>query len=137
MRKGFTLIELLISMALLSTLTGTLFFCFGQGLRSWRKMVIKCENAQVSNIIAERIARDVRSSSAILPQSSSEEVYLRSGADTLSYRLSADKIGRRKNLSTAYLTSDGEVERLSFSYPASNEVIVTVGDYTWNVSIRN
>lgn len=136
-RPGFTLVELVIAMSLLTILLGGLFFALGHGLRIWRKVAREVDRQQISNLVAERICRDIRAAGEILPSSSSEEVVLKIGSEVISYKLVNSKVRRKKGSSVAYLTSEKEVGALSFSFPAAVMVGISVGGFSTHVSIRN
>jgi prepilin-type N-terminal cleavage/methylation domain-containing protein len=123
MRRGFTLVELLISLTLLAMLLGGLLYALCGGLRNWRKISGRAVTLQIENIVAERLSSDVRGS-AIMTGSTSTELFLQLGPDTVSYKLEAGKVRRKKGSSTAYWTSQGEIKALTFSYPAANQVLI-------------
>jgi prepilin-type N-terminal cleavage/methylation domain-containing protein len=134
--RGFTLVELIVALTLLTALVGGLFFSFGQGLRNWRKITAAAAHLQVESIISERICREVRLG-AVLPASSSSEVFLKIDGEAVSYKLVDSKVRRKKGSTTAYLTDDKEIKRLFFSYPAAGAINITVDDLSFLVSGRN
>ena len=136
MKKGFTLVELIIALTLLTALTGALFGAFAQDLRSWRKITDRAAQLQTQNIVAERLCREIRSA-ALLPGSSSAELLLRVGSETVSYSLYADKIRRKKGGSTAYWTSEREIKRLEFSYFPDGRIGVLLDDIAFTAAARN
>ena len=126
----------MVGLTLLTALVSGLFYSFGQGLRVWRKINERVAHLQIANIVAERICRDIRSS-AVLAGSNSAEVFLKIGGEGGSYKLVDSKIRRKKGSTTAYLTDDGEIKRLAFSYPAVGAVNVSIDDLSYLVSGRN
>ena len=123
MRRGFTLVELLIALTLLAMLLGGSLCALGGGLRNWRKIGGRAATLQIENIVAERLCGDVRGS-AIMTGSTSTELFLRLGPDTVSYKLEAGKVRRQKGGSSASWTSEGEIKALTFAYPAANQVLI-------------
>ena len=136
MKKGFTLVELVIALTLLTALFSGLFYSFGQGLRTWGKVVQQAERRQIESIVAERICRDIRLG-MILSGSTSAEIFLKVGSETFSYRLIENKIRRKTGVSSVYFTSDGEIKKLEFSYPAPKLVRVEIGDSNFLAAGRN
>lgn len=136
-KKGFTLVELVISLSLMVMIIGITTFAFGQAIRTWRKVAWKSECLQVANLVMERICRDIRAASEISQASSSKELILKIGSETVSYQLVNFKVQRQKGRSVAYLTNEREVENLFFSYPEKDLVEVGVGGFTTYASTRN
>lgn len=136
-RSGFTLVELIISLSLMAVLMGGMFFAFGQGWRAWKKVVQNCERHQVEGLVAERIAREARAASEVLAGSGSAEVMLRVGPEIISYKLVEGKVRRKKGASSAYLTCEGEIQSLSFSYPSVDMIRIVLNRQSFCVSARN
>jgi prepilin-type N-terminal cleavage/methylation domain-containing protein len=136
MKKGFTLVELIIALALLTALTGAIFCAFAQDLRNWRRITGRAAQLQTQNIIAERLCREVRAGK-LLPGSSSTELLLQLGPETVSYDLYGDKIRRKKGGTSAYWTSEREITRLVFSYPPDGTINVLLDDISFAVAGRN
>ncbi|MDD5593144.1 MAG: type II secretion system protein [Candidatus Margulisbacteria bacterium] len=134
--RGFTLVELVIALTLMAALAGSVFYSFGTGLRAWRKIAGSAQKLQIENITAERLGREIRSGS-ILSGSTSQEIFIKVGPDVVSYRLVENKIRRKKNGGSAYLTSDGEIARLSFDYPAAGLAEVSIGRFVYLAGGRN
>jgi prepilin-type N-terminal cleavage/methylation domain-containing protein len=132
MRRGFTLVEMVVALTLFTLLMNSLFYALSTGLRSWKKMSGQASARQVRLVVAERICADLREA-ALLPGSSSGEVVFRLDGDQISYQLSAGKVKRN----SAYLTSEDEVKRLAFSYPAGRLVTVRLDDLSFEVYARN
>ena len=137
MRRGFTLVEMIVALALSMVLCGGAFYALGQGLRTWKRTVQKAERLQIENIVAERIARDIRAANEILSPSGSEEVVLKIEAETVSYRLINRKVRRKKGAAAAYLTSEDEIKRLSFAYPENGAVETALDRFIFRAAARN
>ena len=136
MKRGFTLVELIVVLSLMTALTGGLLYAFGNSLRSWRKISRRAATLQIENITAERLCRDIRGS-AIMTGSTSEEIVLKLGPDTVSYKLENGKLRKQKGSSASYLTSENEISRLEFSYPSANLAGVTLDEMFFLAGGRN
>jgi len=135
-KQGFTLVELMIALSLSAVLLAGIFFSFGQGIRNWRIIVKSASNLQIENLIAERITSDIRAASEISAGSSSEEVVLKNEIETIGYKLVDRKVRRKKGTSISYLTSEDEVRKLFFAYPAAGVVEVKLDDFAWKAAVR-
>lgn len=136
-KTGFTLIELTVAVSLSMILTTGMFFFLGQGIRNWKKITQSAAATQVENIIAERITTDIRFGREIMAASGSEEVFIKNGAEIITYRLVSRKVRREKGAEAAYLTSEDEVSKLAFSYPAAGTVRVELNGIDWTASVND
>ena len=138
MRKnGFTLVELIVSLTIFALLLGCMFYAFGVELRFWDKIVMKSEKQQIANIVITRMTQDIRSAAKILAGSNSDKLLLMVGSDTIEYSLTNDKVRRKKNNYSSYLTMEGDIEQLSFSYPTAKLVEINIDDYKTRIGLRN
>lgn len=69
--------------------------------------------------------------------SGSEEVFIKNGAEIITYRLVSRKVRREKGAEAAYLTSEDEVSKLAFSYPAAGTVRVELNGIDWTASVND
>ena len=122
---------MIVTLALLSCLLSGLFLAIGTGLRNWRKIGRQAALQQVRSIVAERICADLRAAT-LLPSAGSDEAVFMNGPDQISYKLVDGKIKRN----SAYLTSEGEIGRLSFAYPGGNLVEVRLDGLSFEVCAR-
>ena len=129
-RRGFTLVELIIALALTALLFGTITFAFGQALRAWKITADRAARHQVANISLERLARDIRSASSISAATSPGGIRLTVEGETIEYSWDNLKLKRKKGNYSAYLTNEGEIGNVSFSFPAQPLVQVKVDNYT-------
>jgi prepilin-type N-terminal cleavage/methylation domain-containing protein len=134
--RAFTLIELLVALSLLTLVAGALFFSFGSYLRNWRQLVRQVNKLQVQNLVAERITTELRLAAELVAPLTTEEVRLKIGGETIAYAYQAGKVRRQKGGAVAYLTSEGEISALAFSYPASRAVTVQLDDISWVVTLQ-
>lgn len=137
MRKGLTLVELIVVMSLFVLFVGTFVSAFGQGLRSFKSVADQTEKLQIKNIVAEKMTNDIRSASAVLPASTSSEVFLQVDTGVISYCLNASKVRRKAGGSTAYLTNENEIKQLNFAYPGSGLIQVALDEAVFSVGKRN
>ena len=136
-RKGFTLVELIVSLTIFSLLLGSIFYALKIELGIWKRIVGSAEKQQIANMVLSRIVRDIRSAKELLPASTNQKLGLEIGSDTIEYDLLNHKIRRKKNNYSAYLTTQGELEELSFSYPKANLVEIKVEGFTTQTCLRN
>lgn len=136
-RKGFTLVELIISLTIFAMILVSTFYVLGVELRYWKEFVTDGEKQQIANIVIARIARDVRSASEIIPSSASQILLLSAGGETIEYSLIEKKVRRKKNATSSYLTDINDIKTLSFLYPTSNSVEISLENITTMVSLRN
>lgn len=132
MKRGFTLIELIVALTLTTLLLSGLFSALGSGVRSWKRISRQAAARQARLIVAERICADLREA-ALLSGSTSAEVVFRLGPDQVSYKLVDGKVKRN----SAYLTTEKEVEQLSFYYPGPRLVGVRLDGLSFEVFTRN
>ncbi|MDD5383085.1 MAG: type II secretion system protein [Candidatus Margulisbacteria bacterium] len=136
-KAGFTLVELMISMTILALLLGSFYYVLGAELKIWERIIGRSEEAQIASAVALRIIDDARSAQEILPASSSATLSLKIGNETIEYQLTGNKVRRKKGGYSAYLTDDGEITELTFSYPAGKIVRIKVDDLAASVFLRN
>lgn len=136
-RKGFTLVELLISLTILTMLFGSMFYAFSVELDLWKRIVSASEKLHIANLVLARIVRDTRSASEILPASTHQQLVLKIGSDSIEYRVLNQKIRRKKNNYSAYLTDKGDLQTLSFSYPGTQEAEITLDGFKTRIFLRN
>ncbi len=137
MRKGFTLIELVISLAIFSLLLVTVFSLFNAEVKIWKKIAAKCERTQIANFVLTRLRHDIRRAGQVLPASNPYLLSLKAGPDSIEYSLAGEKVRRKQNGASAYLTFDKEISSLIFSYPSSREVEIELGGYKATFALRN
>ena len=136
-RTGFTLIELIVSLTIFAMILGSIFYVLGVELKYWKKFVACGEKQQIANMVLARIARDVRGASNIIPSSGSQVLLLSVGGETVEYSLVDKKVRRKKNASSSYLTDIGDIKTLSFLYPTSKSVEISLENITTSVGMRN
>ena len=122
-----TMVELLIGLALISLLLPVLIASSLRAAAFVNKFAGIYLRAESTAIAIERIGRDIREADEVLAASGPDEIFLRSGTDTVSYRLWDGMVRRRSGSSSAYLTEKGDVDSLAFSYASPEGVTVFFG----------
>lgn len=136
MKKGFTLIELLITLTIFSFFLTSFFYILGAQLRASNKVTLAASHSQTTNLLLNRIGRDVRAARQVLPDSSSLRLRLLIENDVIEYCFSGAGLKRKKNNSSSPLSSPGEIESLSFSY--NDDLIETkINGKSLSASLRN
>jgi len=136
-RSGFTLVELIVALSIFAFLLGNIFFFLGTQVKFWNKTEALVKKQQISHIILAQIIRDLRSAATISPLSSKEKLQLMIGPDLIEYSLANQKIKRRKNNYSRYLTTEEEIKTFYFAYPASREVEINIEDFSVKTFSRN
>ncbi|MEA3494033.1 MAG: type II secretion system protein [Candidatus Margulisiibacteriota bacterium] len=136
-RKGFTLIELIVSLIIFSVFISGLFYSFKVNLGFWEKITGQCEKEQIAGFVLARITRDGRVAKEVLPGSSQHMLRLQIGADIIEYSLYNNKVKRKKNNYSSYLTDVDDINNLGFSFPSPGLVAVTIEDLSTTIYLRN
>ena len=136
-KKGFTLVELIISLTIFAILLTGIIYSLGIELSTWNRIANAAEKQQIENSVLARITRDIRSATQILPSSDPDRLSLKIGSDTIEYSFANAKVKRKKNNYSSYLTVEGDIQALAFSYPAGNLVEVRLDDTKTQIYMRN
>ncbi len=136
--KAFTLIELLIAIALASAVTVTLFYFAFSSTRSISCVIDASKSDQSARLVAGRISSDIIGSGGAIAGSGRSKLDL----GGLSYEFRDGKVRREEGSDAYYLTVEGEIRGLKFSYPSSKLVRIEVtpkhgGSYNIDVYARN
>lgn len=136
-KKGFTLVELIISLTISVMLIGGMLYAFGVEFKLWEKIVNISEKQQITNMVLTRIISDSRNANEISPSSSSSALSLKVGTESVEYSMANNKVRRKKDGYSSYLTDTGDLGALSFSYPDAKQVEIKVEDFKAKVILRN
>ena len=136
--KAFTLIELLIATAMISVICITLFYFALSTTRLISRSTDYVKSMQSIRFIAGRISLDIMQSGGAGIGSSSGKLII----GDISYEFREGKVRREEGSEVYYLTIEGEIKGLKFSYPSSKlvgiEIIPKTGKaYYYNVYARN
>jgi len=136
--KAFTLIELLVATAMISIISITLFYFALSSTRLISRSADHAKSMQSVRFIAGRISSDIMQSGGAGTGSNPSKLII----GNISYEFRESKIRREEGSEVYYLTIEGEVKGLKFSYPSSKligvEIIPRTGKaYDFNVYARN
>jgi prepilin-type N-terminal cleavage/methylation domain-containing protein len=135
--RGFTLVELIIALAIFSTLSLGIFFAFGTSLRTYNKILNSCATQQIRGMALSRITKDIRSASDVLTGSDQDLLRLKIESDIIEYSLANKKIKRKINNYSSYLTVEGEIRGLTFSYPTKEKIKIILDGHETIIFMRN
>jgi len=136
LKKGFTLIELLVSLTILSLFLSSFFYFFGNQIRATKKLACANTRHQTTLAVLNRMGYEIKAAKKILPTSNPSRLCLQIENDTIEYFISGGEVKRKKNGTTAPLSSTGEISSLSFSY-AGNLVETKINDQSLALCLRN
>ena len=135
-RSGFTLIEILIALTLASLVFLAGFLMLSTFLKTYHKLSSAINLLQTRQYVLTQMTREVRSADSI-KNSTPAVLVIKNGALTIQYELTAGKVRRKKDASSAYLTEAGQVKKLAFGYPRPGMVIIEIDDSKTGVYCRN
>jgi prepilin-type N-terminal cleavage/methylation domain-containing protein len=136
--KAFTLIELLIATALISAISVSIFYFAFSSIRLMFRTVDLTSSGQAVRFVAGRISSDIMQSSGPGAGSGLDKLVI----GNITYEFLDNKVRREEGSDVYYLTTEGEVKGLKFSYPASKLVKIDItpkygGEYYLDVYARN
>ncbi len=125
-KKSFTLIEIIISMMIFSIILSSLI-----GFLLKTKKIHITNSAAINNFLessltADFLSREIKSCNLVSSSSTQNKLILIKGADIITYENIGNKIKRNKNTFGQYLTNDGVIDKVSFSYPKDNVVRIEI-----------
>ena len=135
-RSGFTLIEILIALTLASLVFLAGFLMLSTFLKTYNKLSFDVDLLQIRQYVLTQMTREVRSADSI-KNSTAAILVIKNGTSTIQYELTAGKVRRKKDASSAYLTEAGQVKKLAFSYPTTGMVIIALDDLSTGAFCRN
>ena len=136
--KAFTLIELLIATAMISVICITLFYFALSTTRLISRSTDYVKSMQSIRFIAGRISLDIMQSGGAGIGSNPGKLII----GGISYEFREGKVRREEGSDVYYLTIEGEIKGLMFSYPSSKLIGVEITPrtgkaYYYNVYARN
>lgn len=136
--NAFTLIELLIAVAMVSAVSITVFYFAFSSIRLMSRAVDLSGSGQTARFIASRISSDIMQSGGAITGSNSDKLMLGS----VTYEFLAGKLKREEGGDAYFLTVEGEIRDMKFSYPSPKLVRVEItpktgGTYSVNLYARN
>lgn len=136
--KAFTLIELVIATALISAVSVSIFYFAFSSIKLMFRITDLSSSDQAVRFAAGRISSDIMQSSGPSAGSGQDKLVI----GNITYQFLENKVRREEGSDVYYLTTEGEVKGLKFSYPASKLVKVAItpkygGEYYMDVYARN
>jgi len=136
--KAFTLIELLVATAMISIICITLFYFALSTTRLISRSADHAKSMQSVRFIAGRISSDIMQSGGAGIGSNPSKLII----GNISYEFREGKIRREEGSEIYYLTIEGEIKGLKFSYPSLKLIGVEITPktgkaYYYNVYARN
>jgi prepilin-type N-terminal cleavage/methylation domain-containing protein len=136
--KAFTLIELLIATALISAISVSIFYFAFSSIRLMFRAIDLSGSGQAVRFTAGRISSDIMQSGGPGAGSGPDKLII----GDITYEFRENKVRREEGSDVYYLTTEGEIKGLKFSYPPSKLIRVEVtpkygGAYYLNVYARN
>ncbi len=138
MRKwGFTLVEMMIALTLSVLVLSAGTFMLSNYLRTYKKLSAAIEKNQVKQFVLNKLISDIRFAENINIGSEPQLLVLTLKDDILRYDYFNQKVRRRTNRSTAYLSEPEEIRSLSFTYPRPGLVLIALDDAKTGAYCRN
>lgn len=136
--KAFTLIELLVATAMASAICVTIFYFAFSSIRSMSRAMDLSGSQQTVRFVAGRISSDIMQSSGAGTGSAPGKLVL----GNINYEYMNGKVRREEGSDVYYLTTEGEINALKFSYPSAKLIKLEItpkygGVYYFNVYARN
>jgi len=121
-KKGFTVIEMLIGICISGIILIPAFHILSSALLAIKIAARNSSNFQHAQSAITMIANDIRAADCINPASTEKTLVISSGPDIILYDLASGKIKRSVNSYGQYITPDGVIKDLKFSYPFDRAV---------------
>lgn len=122
--KGFTLIELMIGVSLSLLITGTIVFSMVHMTALQKRIALSASSSGNALSALGSIGMDIKSASEISPYSDENRLILCQGPDIISYEFSSGKVKKTNNGYVQYISADGKIKSLRFSYSPSGIVSI-------------
>lgn len=119
---GFTLIELLISIPLYLLILLSVISLLLSAINVHKVIFKKSASLLDAVSVMNTITGEIRQSKQIDPLSSTNKLIVDFDTYIISYDYNNGKIRRTKNTSSQYLSADGNINSLLFSYPSAKIV---------------
>ncbi|MBI5699048.1 prepilin-type N-terminal cleavage/methylation domain-containing protein [Candidatus Saganbacteria bacterium] len=135
--RGFTLVEMIIALTLSVLVLSAGTFMLSNYLRTYKKLSSAVEKNQIEQFVLRKVVSDIQFAENINIGSAPGLLVLNLKDDMLRYDYFDQKVRRRANKSTAYLTEAGEISSLSFSYPRPGLVLINLDNAKTGAYCRN
>ena len=136
--KAFTLIELLISVAMISAISMAIFYFALSSIKIVSRSSDFARSTQSIRSVAVRISSDIMQSSGAGAGSGPGKLVI----GNITYEFVNSKVRREEGSDVYYLTVEGEIKGLQFSYPSTKLIKIeltpkTGGIYHLSTYARN
>ncbi len=121
-KKNFTIIELLIGICISGIILIPAFHILSSALLAVKTAARNSSNFQHAQSAMTTITSDIRGADCINPASTDKRLVISSGPDIILYELGSGKIKRSVNSYGQYITPDGAIKDMKFSYPFDRSV---------------
>ena len=126
-KSAFTLIELMISSSIACLLMAAMLFSLFTMLRAKDTIGREIDSLDSARYTIYRISSDIKNSKGVEPSSTGDRLVLAYDGKDISYDLVSGKVRRSVGASSSYLTEEGRITRLVFSYPSGVLVMIESG----------
>jgi prepilin-type N-terminal cleavage/methylation domain-containing protein len=120
--KAFTLIELLIATAMISAISVSIFYFAFSSIKVIFRATDQSKALQAVRFVAGRVSSDIMQSSGASAGSTSGKLVI----DGISYEFRDSKVRREEGSDVYYMTTEGEIKGLKFSYPSSKLIKIEI-----------
>ena len=120
------LVEFILSITLSVMVLGTSVFTGAVFNAQWKSISQEIESSQTARLVMQRMLQEVRQANRINSLSSQNLLSFYNQTNNISYDFWKNKIRRKENLWTSYLTDDGVVRGISFSVLSPKTVRISI-----------
>jgi len=125
-KKAFTIIELLIGICISGIILIPAFHILSSALLAIKIAARSSAGFQHAQWAMTTITSDIRAADCINPASTEKRLVISSGPDIILYEFTSGKIKRSVNSYGQYITPDGAIKELAFSYPFEGSVLTKI-----------
>ena len=120
--EAFTLIELLITTAMISAISISIFYFAFSSIKVIFRATDQSKALQAVRFVAARISSDIMQSSGAGVGSDTDKLVI----GNITYEFRESKVRREEGSDVYYMTTEGEIKGLKFSYPSSKLIKVEI-----------
>jgi type II secretory pathway component PulJ len=117
MKRAFTLIEILIASSLGMIIAASAILIAFSFVKSYRVIDAEIDGIDSARMSITRIVSDIRGAGGIGSGSNDEALILDLGGKEIIYDLHDGKVRRSVDGTATYLTEEGRISKVGFSYP--------------------
>lgn len=120
--RGFTLIELLITTAMISVVSIAIFLFAFSSIKMISRTSDILRSDQSVRSVAAKISSDIEQSAGALSGSDPSTLVI----GNITFQFMNYKVKREEGSDVYYLTDDGDIKGLKFSYPSSKLITIEI-----------